>query len=315
MNRDGDISVVITSHNEGLMINEALDSIERQTALHRIREVIIVDDGSDAETVDVLKHQAAIRPLVRLILQSNQGLPSARNSGIAAASGDYFAFLDADDWWDDRKFEKQMMLFSISPKVGLTYTDFLLVDPANFSNRARVKCRPFHWDDGKAQRNYFVHDGPMIPSSIVLKRNVVERVGPFDPSLPWGEDNEMCIRTLGSFAAEHLPEPLLLKRHRPGSLGSNYDRIVPYYERVTKKCVHAFPDLAAYAGRRMSRRYTRAGQSSLAKDDKAAARQWFVEAIRSYPGYYRPWVFLALSLLPVNAVEGVMTVARRIRHA
>jgi glycosyltransferase involved in cell wall biosynthesis len=79
MNRDGDISVVITSHNEGLMINEALDSIERQTALHRIREVIIVDDGSDAETVDVLKHQAAIRPLVRLILQSNQGLPSARN--------------------------------------------------------------------------------------------------------------------------------------------------------------------------------------------------------------------------------------------
>ena len=55
----------------------------------------------------------------------------------------------------------------------------------------------------------------------------------------------------------------------------------------------------------MARRYTRAGQSALTKADKAAARRWFVKGIRSYPGYYRPWIFLGLSWLPVNAVEGI----------
>jgi len=315
VNPSGDISVVVTSYNEGSMINDALEAIERQTALQRVREVIIVDDGSGPETVAILKHNQEQCPLVRVIFQKRQGLPSARNTGISAASGDYIAFLDADDWWDERKIERQMPLFGRGPSVGLTYTDLFLVDSNNLSHRARVKCRRLHWDDNRAQINYFVHDGPIIPSCAVLKREVFEKVGAFDLRLLCGEDTEMWIRALGSFAAEHLPEPMLFKRHRPGSLGSSYDRLVPMYEFVTETSVRDFPALAPYARRRMARRYTRAGQSALTKGERAAARRWFFKGLRSWPAYYRPWIFLGLSLLPVQAVERVMTLARRVRHA
>src|SRR5205823_1891140 len=78
-------------------------------------ECIVVDDGSTDETMAVLKR---FDGKVNAVVQSNCGPSAARNTGIRLAKGNYIAFLDADDWWEPTKIEKQMDLLLSDPSVG-----------------------------------------------------------------------------------------------------------------------------------------------------------------------------------------------------
>jgi glycosyltransferase involved in cell wall biosynthesis len=96
--------VVIPCFNAGCFIGEAIRS-----ALHQTwppEEVLVIDDGSTDESVEVV---SGFGPPVRLFRQPNQGAATARNVGIRAARGDWIAFLDADDLWDADKLRKQVL--------------------------------------------------------------------------------------------------------------------------------------------------------------------------------------------------------------
>src|SRR5690606_16089725 len=98
------ISVVIPTHNRPAGTLEALGSVLAQTALPQ--EVVVVDDGSAPPLI--LPGEMAGNPLVRRVrLESNRGAAAARNAGIAAAKGDWIAFLDSDDLWMPDKLERQ----------------------------------------------------------------------------------------------------------------------------------------------------------------------------------------------------------------
>src|SRR5688572_16578785 len=86
------ITVVITCYNHGRFLSTAIESVLAQN--YQYKEIIVVDDGSTDNTKEIaLKY-----PSVQYVFQSNQGLSSARNKGIAESSGNYILFLDADDW-------------------------------------------------------------------------------------------------------------------------------------------------------------------------------------------------------------------------
>ncbi|HEY2324319.1 MAG TPA: glycosyltransferase family A protein, partial [Thermoanaerobaculia bacterium] len=108
------VSVVIPSYNYARYLGEAIDSALAQTLPPL--EVIVVDDGSTDETSEVL---ATYADRIRVLRQKNSGVAVARNSGIAAAHGEYVAFLDADDIWLPRKLELQMARFDES--IGLVH--------------------------------------------------------------------------------------------------------------------------------------------------------------------------------------------------
>ncbi len=86
------VSVIIPSFNHGKYLSNAVESVWMQN-YHAI-EVIVVDDGSTDDTADIAKQIAGIK----YIYQKNQGLSAARNTGIRNSSGEFFIFLDADDW-------------------------------------------------------------------------------------------------------------------------------------------------------------------------------------------------------------------------
>jgi glycosyltransferase involved in cell wall biosynthesis len=97
------VSVVVPAYNAASTIRGCLESVRKQTIPDV--EILVVDDGSEDETASI----AAAVPGVRVMRQGNAGPASARNRGIAAASGEWIAFLDADDeWTDSRKLEKQL---------------------------------------------------------------------------------------------------------------------------------------------------------------------------------------------------------------
>lgn len=109
------ISIIIPCYNDWRYVEQAVDSALNQT--YPYKEVIVVDDGSDAKTKAVLK---SIEPkITKLITQENQGQSKARNIGIAAALGEYILVLDSDDFFEPRFCEKAITLFLANQSVKI----------------------------------------------------------------------------------------------------------------------------------------------------------------------------------------------------
>jgi glycosyltransferase involved in cell wall biosynthesis len=119
------ISVVVPLFNTADFIAMALDSIQSQT--YTDFEVIVVDDGSTDTGPAVVQQYVVNDPRFNLVSQVNRGLAGARNTGIAAARGNYVAFLDADDAWHPEKLAEHVQHLESNPAVGVSYagSDFI----------------------------------------------------------------------------------------------------------------------------------------------------------------------------------------------
>lgn len=115
-NRVARISVVIPLYNGAQHIGEALDSVFAQAYPHL--EVIVVDDGSTDDSAAVVQAYPA---RVLLLRQENSGSGAARNRGVMAATGEFIAFLDADDLWAQDKLQRQMACFRARPDLDVVW--------------------------------------------------------------------------------------------------------------------------------------------------------------------------------------------------
>ena len=108
------VSVVIPVFDAGGRLLEAIASVERQR--YEPLEIVVVDDGSTDDTPALIE---SLGPRVRALRQPNAGPAAARNRGLAAARGELFAFLDADDLWPDRKLQRQVAALATAPDVDV----------------------------------------------------------------------------------------------------------------------------------------------------------------------------------------------------
>ncbi|MFM8862681.1 MAG: glycosyltransferase family 2 protein [Acidimicrobiia bacterium] len=162
------VSVVITVRNGERYLSAAVTSILEQSTPPA--EIVVVDDGSTDDTVGVL---AGFGDAVRLVRQSARGAAAGRNRGIAASSGDVLAFLDADDLWTPhslaRRLERLVEADAPDGVFGRT-TQFVSPDlPEHEAHRLRIRAEPA--------------SAPLL-GALVVRREVAERVGPFDESWP-----------------------------------------------------------------------------------------------------------------------------------
>ncbi|HWB16803.1 MAG TPA: glycosyltransferase family 2 protein [Vicinamibacterales bacterium] len=191
-------SVVIPCYNAAKFLPATLASVAAQT--WPPHEVIVVDDGS---TDDSARVAAAFDPAIRVVQQSNQGESVARNRGMDLATGDWVAFLDADDLWHPRKLERQAEL-TCADVVGVA-TGHYVID----ADGAPIAV------DVTASEPYSVRTvgttSSIYPSSLVVRRSVPVR---FPEWTQAAEDLVFCLDLLlvGPIAA--LDEPLTgYRRH------------------------------------------------------------------------------------------------------
>lgn len=190
----GRISVVIPAYNASRFLAEALASVVVQT--HAPEEVIVVDDGSDDSPGEIV----AAFPLVRLITLSRSGVSVARNTGVAASTGEYIAFLDADDTWAPAKLERQIETAAEHPDAGIVMARqsyrFESGIPAWF--RGPV--------DGGSEAGY-------MPSNWLIRRATWDQVGGFKPGMTHSEDTDWLARAsdLG-VRVVMVDEPLVVHR-------------------------------------------------------------------------------------------------------
>lgn len=98
------ISIIVPIYNVEKYLERCLNSIRNQT--YSVLEIILVNDGSPDESYKIMDKHALEDERIKIITKENGGLSSARNAGIKAATGDYIAFIDSDDWIEDNMFEK-----------------------------------------------------------------------------------------------------------------------------------------------------------------------------------------------------------------
>ena len=192
------ISCIVPVYNGARYVAEALDSILAQTL--RPTQIIVVDDGSTDTTADVVNGYA---PDVTYLRQTNSGPASARNRGIAIATGDFFAFLDADDIWYADKLERQMAALNANPAAGIciTYLQNFWVEELAVE-RDRMRDQPFA--------------KPMVGhvcQCLLARRSVFDAVGTFDEAKRVGEDIDWFMRAeLAGVVKEVVTDPLVHRR-------------------------------------------------------------------------------------------------------
>lgn len=184
------VSVVIPAYNAGPLIDVAIRSVARQTL--RDLEVIIVDDASTDDTAGrarALLEQCGLRHTV-VRQEVNAGPSAARNRGVALASGEYVAFLDADDEWLPGKLDLQVALMDRHPYVTLCGCQADWVDPRGALIRPLYEGLPELLPEGWKLLLWNCY----VATPCAMARRIDLGVRPFDPALRVGEDRDLWIR-------------------------------------------------------------------------------------------------------------------------
>ncbi len=172
------VSVVTPVFNGARFLAEAIDSVLAQT--YPTVEIVVVDDGSTDRTPEII----ASYPNVHGLRQERAGQAAARNRGVAAATGEYVAFLDADDVMLPDRLERQVAYLRERPEYACVLGRQRIavepgVEPPEWVGKAGV-------DGGESEL--------VQPMSALVRRTALERIGPFDASFRYAEDVDWLFR-------------------------------------------------------------------------------------------------------------------------
>ena len=224
------VSVVIPNYNYSDFVGEAIESALAQT--YPKLEVIVVDDGSTDNSIDVIR---GFGDKVTLVSQKNSGVSVARNSGIEKANGDYIAFLDSDDVWLPTKVEEQISLFLSDERIGLVHTGYREFFPdGNVIEYAEGLS-------GDVAEDMLLYNRPVIlggGSGVIVSRAIIDKAGTFDTRMKIGEDWEFYFRAVcASGRVGFIPKVLLNYRvHTANSFAGNPAAV----DRMSSDMLYAF---------------------------------------------------------------------------
>ncbi|MCR5639676.1 MAG: glycosyltransferase, partial [Lachnospiraceae bacterium] len=137
-NEEYKVSIIMPAYNAEKYISEAIESVLAQT--YNNWELIVVDDCSKDSTAEIIKKMCDYDSRIKFIQHtSNQGVSATRNTALDIATGDFIAFLDADDKWLKNKLEQQLD-FMIKNDYVLTYTDYQKFDSNSGTEGKTITC-------------------------------------------------------------------------------------------------------------------------------------------------------------------------------
>jgi len=219
------VSVIIPSFNRAYCLPECIRSVLGQSGF----ELIVVNDGSTDDTVKVLKSFSDIRVIH---LANNQGVSYARNQGIEQAKGSLICFLDSDDLWEIGKLEAQVKWMQDHPECQAVYTDEIWI-------RNGVRVNPM-FKHQKYSGDIFKQCLPLCivsPSSVMLRKTLLDEVGVFDESMPVCEDYDLWLRIAVRYPFTFLNDQLIIKR------GGHKDQLSRKYWGMDRWRIYALEKL------------------------------------------------------------------------
>jgi len=212
------VSVVMAAKNYARFLPAAVESVLAQTVADW--ELVIVDDGSTDHTPEAVK-PFLVDPRVRYFRSDRLGQPRAKNLGAGLARGEIIAYLDADDAWKPTKLEKQLALLRDQPAVGVCFCRRSLIDENGHPLPGRDRPAP----RGRVIGEIFLRNFVCF-SSVVVRRQVFDHVGGFDPEWDLSIDYDLWLRAARHTEFDYVDEELVLYRTGHGNLSKRLaDRV------------------------------------------------------------------------------------------
>ena len=205
------VSVVLPVYNCPQYVGQAIESILAQT--YADCELIVIDDGSQDETPDVLRRFK--EPRIRIVTQANRGLAATLNRGIELARGRYIARQDQDDVSFPERLARQVAFLEAHPACALvgTWAEIRRED----DRTGRVHRHP---SDNASLQFELLLNNPFVHSSVVIRKAALDRVGVYstDTGRQPPEDYELWSRIARQFEVANIPEVLHAYREIEGSM-------------------------------------------------------------------------------------------------
>jgi glycosyltransferase involved in cell wall biosynthesis len=216
-------SVIIPLYNKAPYVRKALETVCAQT--YRDYEIIVINDGStDNSAIIAEEYLNGVEGIsYKILFQQNAGVSAARNNGVAQASGDYLAFLDADDWWEPTYLECMAQLIADYLEAGLYASNYVYYKPGKTHVALNIPTGYINYPKA------YYESGAMPVTSItaIMPRMVFDEVGGFPLGIKLGEDFLLWAKTAMHYPVAFLNEPL-----------AYYNNDVPVNLRATRNLHH-----------------------------------------------------------------------------
>lgn len=252
---------------------------------------------------------------LRYVKQANQGASAARNAALSKATGEYIAYLDADDLWNPEKLARQVEYLDANPSCGFVHTEVAVIDEQDSVlhacfNKETGRTVP----QGRCLRE-IVQRSHIQTLTVLERRSACDRAGKFDLRLPVAQDYLHWIQVvLQGYEVGYLPEPLGRYRWRAGSLMSSQRRLLGDFTKIYEILLneHRLEEIHGSEIRRLIDIQLYANQRQLAYLERLecsgeVARRRLLQLVRQWPFRLELYLDLAKSYnwnrasrMPVN---------------
>jgi len=198
------VSVIMATYNRAGYLSRSISSFLNQT--FKNAELIIIDDGSDDDTFNVVNEFLKTRENIRYLKHSNRKLSLSKNAGIAIAAGKYIAFLDSDDEYKADYLEKRVRFMETNQSVDLIEGGAIIIGD------------PFVKDKNDLSKKIHLYDCHIGPT-FFGKSEVFMKLGGFDKDIVYSEDSVFWEKAEKVFTVKKIDvSGYLYYRDTPGSI-------------------------------------------------------------------------------------------------
>ena len=308
------ISVIIPTYNAEQVILDTIKSVQQQTFSDF--ELIVIDDGSKDKTVELIK--AVKDERIKVLPYENGGVCVARNRGIKQARGEFISFLDHDDLWTSDKLELQLKALQQNLEAGVAYSQVVRMCDGKVFHPSNTPLL-----EGNIYPQLLVENFIGNGSNILVRREMVELVGEFDPACPYTADWDYCLRLAAHSPYVVVPKSQIIYQQVSGSMSSKVDIFDEQVLFMIEKAYRAAPEeLQPLKKQTIGQHYRYCAELYLEPHSdrtqviKAQQKLW--SAIRTYPPVFLDIVtskllykFLLKRVFPPSTVDYLIQLSKR----
>ncbi|MEZ4888882.1 MAG: glycosyltransferase family 2 protein [Chitinophagales bacterium] len=225
------VSVVMATYNRGVMVCQTIKNILEQD--YRPLELIVVNDGSKDDTQHLLEELQKAYSFVLVQNHQNLGLQKSLNKGLQQATGKYIARIDDHDTWLTKdKLTKQVAFLEIHPEVGIVGTGYQIGE--------KTMLNPL---TDTAIRQQMLFRCPFCHVTMVMRSDIVKKLGGYNENLPYSEDWELWLRIGQQTQLANLSDITVAVTEEEASLSSDFFlKQLPLNSRIVQKHLKNYPN-------------------------------------------------------------------------
>ncbi len=332
------VSVIIPTYNRAHCLIPTIQSALVQS--YQPIEVLVIDDGSNDNTGDLIREHFQSDFRVRYVYQENARVCAARNHGLRLAQGDLIAFLDSDDLWKPWKLEVQIACLDHLPEAGMIWSDMEAIGPDGrlinsaylrtmyssylrfdgdklFTNKTPLADVIPQRKDLAGNRllwwgNIFsqMTTGNLVHTSTVLaRRDRIEQVGAFNPDLDFaGEDYEYYLRICREGPVAYCDLSTIVYQvglpdqltRYKRKLAENFLKTISATLQQDRERINLAEDLLHEV---QAEAFSWAGYEAFQEGDHKSARGYFCRSLQFKPWQPQVATWLALACMPAPVVK------------